>query len=310
MSDYVVCIGTSNVDVQGFAGSPVMMQDKNPGGAVEVWAGGVARNIGENLARLGVGVKMLTAVGDDIHAQKIINDSRRAGMDMSHILQLPNRRSGAYVSITDTDGDLVVGLTDMAIASEMTVDYFRSQQTVIDDAAVLVLSPCVSSAVIGHLCRHFNKPIFVDVTSKGYVPRLRPHLGMIHTVKSNLPEAEELSGVSINTDTELAHAADAVLAQGAQRILITLGKDGVYYKDREGVSLRKRTKRVTQMVNATGAGDALTAALVYGYVNNLDLDVTLDFAMTAAILTLNHKNTINPDLSAAMVNQHIKEWKL
>ena len=42
MSHYVVCIGTSNIDIQGFAGSPVVAQDKNPGGVVEVWAGGVA----------------------------------------------------------------------------------------------------------------------------------------------------------------------------------------------------------------------------------------------------------------------------
>ncbi len=311
MSDYVVCIGTSNVDIQGFAGSPVIMQDKNPGGAIEVWAGGVARNIGENLARLELPVKMLTAIGDDIHADKIVGDSSRAGMDMSHALVLKNRRSGAYVSITDTDGDLVVGLTDMSIADGMTVDYFKSKQAILDGASVLVLSPCVSPRVIGYLCHHFNhKSIFVDVTSKGYVPRLREHLGAFHTVKANLPEAEELTGIAIGADADLARAADMVLGQGTQRIVISLGKEGMYYQDRTGATLRKRTKKVTRMANATGAGDALAAGLVYGYVNKLDSETTLAFAMTAAILTLNHKNTINLELSAAMVNQHIQEWKL
>jgi pseudouridine kinase len=108
----------------------------------------------------------------------------------------------------------------------------------------------------------------------------------------------------------LARAADVVLEQGVQSMVISLGKDGVYYKNRLGVMLRKRTKEVAHMANATGAGDALTAGLVYGYVNNLDLDLTLDFAMTSAILTINHKNTINPELSTAMVTQNIKEWKL
>jgi pseudouridine kinase len=311
MSNYVVCIGTSNVDIQGFAGYPVILEDKNPGGTIEVWAGGVARNIGENLARLGLPVQMLTAIGDDIHADKIVSDSSRAGMDMSHVLVLKNRRSGAYVSITDTDGDLVVGLTDMSIADEMTVDYFKSKQAVLDGASVMVLSPCVSPEVIGYLCRHFNnRPIFVDVVSKGYVPRLREHLGAFHTIKANLPEAEELTGIAIGTDADLAGAADVVLGQGVQRMVITLGKDGVYYKDRAGVSLRKRTTEVTKMANATGAGDALAAGLVYGHINSLDIATTLDFAMTAAILTLKHKNTINPKLSAVMVNQHIQEWKL
>lgn len=311
MSHYVVCIGTSNIDIQGFAGSPVVAQDKNPGGVVEVWAGGVARNIGENLARLGLSVKMLTAIGNDIYADKIVSDSCQAGMDMSHVLTLKNRRSGAYVSITDVDGDLFVGLTDMSIAAEMTVDYFKSKQAVLDGAELLILSPCVSSEVIGYLCRRFkNKPIFIDVVSKGYVPRLREHLGAFHTIKANLPEAEELTAIAIATDADLACAADFVLEQGARRMVISLGKDGVYYKDRDGVELRKWSRKVTHMVNATGAGDALAAGLVYGYANKLDMDSTLAFAMTAAILTLNHKNTINPDLSAEMVNRNIEEWRL
>jgi pseudouridine kinase len=178
-------------------------------------------------------------------------------------------------------------------------------------ASVMVLSPCVSVDAIDYLCHHFNnKPIFVDVVSKGYVPRLREYLGAFHTIKANLPEAEELTGIAINTEKDLARAADVVLEQGVQSMVISLGKDGVYYKNRLGVMLRKRTKEVAHMANATGAGDALTAGLVYGYVNNLDLDLTLDFAMTSAILTINHKNTINPELSTAMVTQNIKEWKL
>jgi pseudouridine kinase len=311
MNEYVVCVGTSNVDIQGFAGQTVVPKDKNPGGDIEVWAGGVARNIGENLARLGVPVKMLTAIGDDIHATKILDDSRNAGMDMSNVLKLKNRRSGSYISITDTDGDLFVGLTDMSIAGEMTVDYFKSKQAILDGAEAMVLSPCVPADVLDHLGHHFDgKPIFLDVVSTGYVPRLRQCLGLFHTVKANLPEAEELSGIRIDSNEDLNRVANAVLEQGVQRMVISLGSGGVFYKDRAGRTLRKRTRAVTDMVNATGAGDALAAGLVYGYVHQLDLNTTLDFAMSAAILTLNHKNTINPQLSPALVMHNIQEWKL
>jgi pseudouridine kinase len=311
MNDYVVCVGTSNVDVQGSAGPLVNPGDKNPGGAIEVWAGGVARNIAENLARLGLPVKMLTAVGDDVHAGKIVDDSMRAGIDMSHVLKLANRRSGACISISDSEGDLFVGLTDMSIAAELTVPYFESKQAVLDGAAALVLSPCVSSDVIGYLCRHFeDRPIFVDVVSKGYVPRLREHLGRFHTVKANLPEAEELTGAPIAGEADLERAADVVLAQGVQRVVISLGKDGLFTKDHRGRAVRRRTKEVRRMTNATGAGDALAAGLVYGHMKQLALEEMLEFAMTVAILTITHRNTINPELTEAMVLDNIKEWTL
>ena len=307
MSGYVVCIGTSNVDVQGFVESSVMMQDKNPGGTIEVWVGGVARNVAENLARLGLSVKMLTAVGDDIFADKIIRDSSNAGIDMSHALILQNCRSGVYISITDADGDLAVGLTDMNITDRMTIDYFASKRAVLEGASIFVLSPEIPE-IIDYLSLHYRqKPMFVDVTSKGYVAGLRPYLSAIHTVKANLPETEELADIPIETEEDIDRAADIMIDQGVQRMVITLGKDGVFYKDSDGVTLRKRTKEVTQVVNATGAGDALLAGVVYGFVNELDLDSTLSFAMSAAILTLNHKNTINQALSSKMVTQFMKE---
>ena len=310
MSGKVVCVGTSNVDIQGFASSPVIAQDKNPEGTIEVWAGGVARNIGENLARWNIPVTMLTAVGDDAHAEKILNDSIHAGIEMTHVLKLQDCRSGAYISITDTDGDLFVGLTDMSIASEMTVEYFRSKQFVLENADILVLSPCVSLEVIGYLCRCFkDKPIFVDVVSKGYVPRLSEYLGHFHTIKANLYEAEELSGIRIESTTDLIRAADSILENGVQRAVISLGKDGLLYKDSEGAVLRKRTKEVTEMVNAAGAGDALAAGLVYGYIKALELEEMLEFAMIAAVLTIQHKNTINPDLTPERVFTNVEEWK-
>jgi pseudouridine kinase len=307
---YVVCAGTSNIDVQGFAGSQVVLNDKNPGGHIEVWAGGVARNIAENLARLGQPVKMLTAVGDDIHADKIMTDSTQAGMDMSEVLILKNTNSAAYVSITDPGGDLVVGLTDMSIASHLTLDYFISKRSVLETARAIVLSPCISAEVIAYLHENFDAPIFMDVVANGYVENILKVIHVFYTIKANQYEAEALSGVAINGENDLHKAADNVLSMGALRFVITLGKDGVFYKNQQGVSMRSKTREMTDVVNATGAGDAFTAGLVYGYINNMDLRSTLDFSMAAAGLTLAHQNTINPHINPALVAEKTQEWKL
>ncbi|MCA3574619.1 MAG: carbohydrate kinase, partial [Aestuariivirga sp.] len=60
----VIVIGGANVDIKGRSSGPFVQGTSNPG-EVTVSAGGVGRNIAENLSRLGVSVSLFTALGDD-----------------------------------------------------------------------------------------------------------------------------------------------------------------------------------------------------------------------------------------------------
>lgn len=71
-------------------------------------AGGVTRNICDNLARLGADVKLVSAVGDDLFAQIICEQSAQAGIDVSHIYHTPGRSSSMYLAILDNSGDMHV----------------------------------------------------------------------------------------------------------------------------------------------------------------------------------------------------------
>ena len=51
------------------------------------------------------------------------------------------------------------------------------------------------------------------------------------------------------------------------------------------------------MVDPTGAGDALTAAVIYALMNNIEIDDAARLGVSAASLTLRHPGTVFPDLS-------------
>ena len=59
---YVVVIGGANMDICGTSHDNLLLGDSNPG-KVRTSAGGVGRNIAENLARLGSDTRLMTAVG-------------------------------------------------------------------------------------------------------------------------------------------------------------------------------------------------------------------------------------------------------
>ena len=58
-NSYVAIVGGANVDIQGFPYNSLIYRDSNPG-KVEFSLGGVGRNIGENLTRLGIPVKLIS----------------------------------------------------------------------------------------------------------------------------------------------------------------------------------------------------------------------------------------------------------
>lgn len=62
--DYVVIIGSANIDVAGYSHESLNYADSNPG-KIKFTPGGVGRNIAQNLALLGNKAWLLSAVGSD-----------------------------------------------------------------------------------------------------------------------------------------------------------------------------------------------------------------------------------------------------
>jgi sugar/nucleoside kinase (ribokinase family) len=195
--EYVCIVGGANIDIQGFPSSKLILHDSNPG-KVKISLGGVGRNIAENLVRLGVGTRLISAVGNDIYGNRILDEARNLGLYMEETLIIEGQSTSTYLSILNEAGDMEVA--------------------------------------------------------------------------------------------------------------ITLGQQGIFYHD--GIDCGRITSPKIKVVNATGAGDAFVAALVYSHIKEFSIEYAGKFAMAASILTLSHENTINPNMSIGNVNNKMKELEL
>ena len=307
---YIVGIGAANVDVHGRSRKEIKLYDSNPG-TMNTSTGGVTRNVCVNFARLGGSVKLITAVGNDVYADKIISESVAAGIDMSHILKVENHASSTYISVLDEGGDMFVALSDMSVLGELSVDYLRSKTSILKGARLITCDPALPEDVLDEVLRHYGDqtPIFVDPVSQAYASKIVDFIGRFHTAKPNLMETEILSGMKITNLKDLYKAAEKVLDKGLKRIIISMGADGLLYMDRKGNVLERKLKPVSKMANATGAGDAFMAATIYSFVNDFSIEKTLDYALAAGIGAIKHKSTINPNMSISLVEKIIKERK-
>ena len=93
-------------------------------------------------------------------------------------------------------------------------------------------------------------------------------------VKPNALEAEEFTGSKIHSPADAAAAAGAFLEAGAQRVILSLGKDGAIVAGSDpqagNVLLHVQPPAVT-VQTAVGAGDAVVAGAVWAMQQGLPL---------------------------------------
>lgn len=307
--DYVCIVGGVNVDIQGFPKKSFRLKDSNPG-KVKVSSGGVGRNIGENLARLGVETRLISVLGDDVYGKSIVDESRLIGLNMDDCLILKGQSTSTYLSILDEKGDMAAAISYMDIFNQMDTDFINSKAHVIENSKLCILDTNIPEELIRYILLNFKgKEFFLDTVSTAKSMKVKDLIGYFHTIKPNKIEAEILSGIKIKDMDSLNRVGEYFLNKGVKRVFITLGEKGVYYNDGINFGLINGCSNV-KVVNATGAGDAFMAAAVYGYLNGFDIDYCTRFSMGASILALSHEKTINPNMSVEEVNRIIEEMKL
>ena len=299
---YAVVAGGVNVDIGGRSFAPMVARDSNPG-RVTTSLGGVGRNIAHNMSLLGVDVRFLTAFGDDLYAQRIAASCGELGIDISHALQVPGGTTSTYLFLNDMDGDMALAVSDMEICEKLQPEYFAANLNLLNRAQLVVADTNLPQASLEYLASHCIAPIFVDPVSTHKAEKLHGVLGKIHTLKPNRIEAELLSGVKITDEGSLHRAAQALLDTGLRRVFISLGSDGVFAADHNG--LIHQPCLPAKVANATGAGDAFMAGLAWAYLEGTDLKDTAALASAAASIAIEGAETINPVLSVESVRERV-----
>ena len=292
---YAVVVGGVNMDIGGWSQGPLIPRDSNPG-RVRMSLGGVGRNIAHNLCLLGADVRLLTAFGDDMSAQKLAASCGELGIDISQALQVPGAATSTYLFLAGPDGDMELAVSDMDIYRHVTPAYLSARSALLDNAQLIIVDANIPEESIAWLAANAKVPLFADPVSTTKAAKLKGSLGRLHTLKPNRIEAELLSGVPITGEESLHRCADALLATGLRRVFISLGGDGVFAADPSGRCLLPCLP--AKMVNTTGCGDAFMAAIAWAYLEGTDLENTARAGLAASAIAMESEETINPAMSA------------
>jgi tagatose 6-phosphate kinase len=169
-----------------------------------------------------------------------------------------------------------------AVSEEEFAAFRRGYEQALDGAAAVVLSgslpPGLEPATYATLIQAAGIPAVLD--THGEALRLGAAAGAA-TVKPNLAELESLTGHKLATPDEVIAAAGQL--RGAQAVVVTLGPDGLLAATGDGCWRARAPAAVTG--NATGAGDAVAAALAHGLVLGRPWDERLRHAAALGAAT-------------------------
>ena len=303
---YAVVVGGANMDICGKAFGALVTGDSNPG-HVHTAAGGVGRNIAENLARLGTDTRLITAVGADQHGQRLIEISQQAGVNMRHTLVLEGFNTSCYLSLHDAHGEMSCAINDMAILDALTPQRLAQFDGLLSAAQALVIDTNLSTPTLAWLFdRYPHLPLFVDTVSVAKVDKIRPWLQAIHTIKPNRQEAEHLCGLRIDGPEQGPAVADWFHQAGVKRLFLSLGEQGVFYSD--GAHQAHLPILPSTVVNVTGGGDAYMGALVHAWLPDYPLAQSARFARACAALAVGAEETVFTGLSQAAVERMLETY--
>jgi pseudouridine kinase len=299
----ITCMGGATIDRKYHARNEVVLGTSNPAEGSRSF-GGVARNVAENLARLGAATSLVTILGDDESGRAILRHMRDLAVDTSQVLISGEKRTAEYAALLSPGSDLVVGIADMDILDLLTVDHVERVWSHLAATSWLFADCNLPGDVITTLISRRHSARFrlaVDAVSTLKVKRLPQDLTGIDLLFLNRDEAETLLDRHAFTVPE--DAARALQARGAREVVLTLGPQGLV------VATPDRVMRMQPVpaspTDVTGAGDAMIAGTLFRVLAGEPLSEAAAVGALLAAITTESRATVHPDLSPRFLSERM-----
>ncbi|GHF40093.1 pseudouridine kinase [Deinococcus metalli] len=307
----VVVVGGANVDVKARTLAAAVPGTSNPGVTVQA-PGGVARNVAENLARLGVPVTLVSAVGRDALGDSLLRATEAAGVDVRGVLRAEGVGTGTYTAVLNANGELLVAVAAMEATEALTPAALHERRGTLRGAAWVVADGNLPEATLAHLltlAAEVGASVVFEPVSVPKAARLRPALaaGLVpHAVTPNVPELAVLVGHDVPDDPDAIRSAARELHDlGVTLVWVRRGAHGSVLSGPDGVHDLPALPATVRDV--TGAGDAMLAAFLAALASGVGPAEAARRGHAAAAITIESESAVSPTLTPAAIAARLAE---
>ena len=286
----MLVIGAVFVDVKGFAREKYMPEERNVGD-VQVVAGGVCRNVAENLTKLGQPVQFVSMVDDNALGRDLRDGLKAIGVDATHVITA-ERGMGMWLAILDEKGDLAGSISRQPDFSALEAYLDANGEAIMAATDGLVLEFDMNAAIaekVMALAEKHRKPVYSIVGNMGVILKHTDYLERVACFICNEMEAGRLFGMDL-TRTPPEALLEVLARESARRriprMVVTMGGQGSVYVDNTTGERGVCAAQSVQVVDTTGAGDAFFSAAVAALMKGRPLSEAVEAGTALAARTL------------------------
>jgi D-beta-D-heptose 7-phosphate kinase/D-beta-D-heptose 1-phosphate adenosyltransferase len=256
-------------------------------------AAGGAANVAINLATLGANVRLLSVVGSDEAAARVLDIARAQGVDVGGVLVSRRRRTPAKRRVV-ADEQVLVRFddgTEAPLDDDEERPLLRRLARALRDSDAVVASDYATGVITDRVARALRRrpegrPVIVDARDlrrfAGVHPSACvPNYDEASVLLGGLPPA----GGEARAQAIAAAKARILSASGSAIVVVTIDADGAVVLERGRSPHRVRATPVP-VRSATGAGDTFTAALTLGLLAGADAVTAAELAASAAAVVV------------------------
>lgn len=245
-------------------------------------------------------------MGDDADGRQLLKDTAQQGVDTGLVQTSLTGPTGTYTAALQPDGDLFAGFADMDICESMNRDFIRARWLQISSASIVFADanlPKDSLAFLISGCLEQGLPLVIDAVSTVKARRLPLNLNGVDMLFCNRDEARAILGDELAPDP--VAMASALCQRGVRSAVVTAGADGLACSTAAG-SIRMPAV-VTEVIDVTGAGDALVAATLYARLQGFNPVNSMRIGQNGAGLTIASTERNCPEWSVAAITRGVDQ---
>lgn len=251
--------------------------------------GGAPFNVAYHLHHFGLNPLFISAVGEDSSGSRIIEFMRLKGMDTSGIQIIPQHKTGMVKVSIQNDEPAFDIVANCAYDKVEITDFIKKLDTDVFNIIYhgsLALRDPVSRRTLAFLLGKIDAPKFVDINLRypWYDDLIiEGCCKSADYLKLNVKEFKILYHIQNIDNSDVIAEAWKLISKYYNKIMfVSLGGDGALAVDDSYEDTFYCPAMEANIVDTVGAGDALSASLIFGLLNNWDKSVMLERAIRFA----------------------------
>lgn len=281
----IVVMGSFVVDLMGRAGHLPKRGETVKGGFFKAGPGGKGSNQGIAAKRMGADVIFATKIGKDAFGKMAMDSFKQEDMDTQLIFSDEKTSTGAALIMVDektSDNKILVVL---GASEEINQENIRKINLAIDNADIYLTQLETNVDAVEKTIKYAASKKKKIVLNPAPIQEIDNEIYKnVDIFTPNEIEASVLSGIEVKNFNDARQAAEIFLSKGVKNVVITMGKLGVYLKNKKEEAIIESYS--VKAVDTTGAGDAFNGGLVAGLGEGMSLKKAVEYGNAVAALSV------------------------